>query len=100
MTALNGQLCVLFGKIVPVSYTHLCDGFGIVHGQGDARTQGQHRKAHDHTVVIVPMQNTRRSVQPVRAAVPRNGAALAFQHAAAGTQLGLHGSDAVTLLQA
>ena len=48
----------------------------------------------------MPVQNAFRRVQMLGAAVHRDGAALAFQHAAAGPQLGFHGGDAVALLQA
>lgn len=39
-------------------------------------------------------------VQTFSTAVHRDGAAVAFQHAAAGAQLGFHSRDAVALLQA
>ena len=78
----------------------LLDGFGVIHSQGQPGGCAQHRKAHDHPVVVVPVQNAFRCVQMLGAAVHRDGAALAFQHAAAGPQLGFHGGDAVTLLQA
>ena len=46
------------------------------------------------------VQGRGRGVQTLRTAVHRDGAAVAFQHAAAGAQLGLHSRDAVALLQA
>ena len=51
-------------------------------------------------MVVVAVQGRGRGVQTLSTAMHRDGAAVAFQHAAAGAQLGLHGRDAVTLLQA
>ena len=51
-------------------------------------------------MVVVAVQGRGRGVQTLRTAVHRDGAAVAFQHAAAGAQLGLHSRDAVALLQA
>ena len=45
------------------------------------------------------MQGRGRGVQTLSTALHRDGAAVAFQHAAAGAQLGLHSRDAVALLQ-
>ena len=51
-------------------------------------------------MVVVAVQRGGRGVQTLGTAVHRDGATIAFQHAAAGAQLGLHSRDAVALLQA
>ena len=78
----------------------LLHGLRVVNGEGQPGGQRQHREAHDHPVVIVAMEGCGGGVELPCAAVDGDGPALAFQHAAAGPQLGFHGRDAVALLDA
>ena len=78
----------------------LLHGLRVVDGEGQPGGQRQHREAHDHPVGVVAVEGRGGGVELPCAAVDGDGAALAFQHAAAGPQLGFHGRDAVAILDA